>query len=95
MKKIINNIIWNIQRYKSPKLLKNIHNEDLLTVLEDTGNLDLFTNGNKRCICCGDQITKENLGGLIKRSGSPQFICDKDLCILHVIPSQSGDNRDV
>ena len=58
-----------------------IHDDDLEKVLKDLGLFSKIINGEINCLNCGDDITLENLGGLISINQEVKIICDNPECL--------------
>lgn len=67
------------------KEFKAAHVNDLDAILQNSGILDDFNNGEIKCEICSDVITKKNIGSIRKSNDKLFFACSKASCYVEVM----------
>ena len=71
--------------------MKAVHENDLKAFLERNGLYESFQAGERRCHCCGEVVSVQNLGAMISVRGEAQFICNKVECLGKVLSESARE----
>jgi hypothetical protein len=63
------------------KVLKVVHDDDLVKLLEKLQLLEVIKAGRKKCKFCGKVVTLQNLQALFRDSGEINIVCDSIECL--------------
>ncbi len=61
--------------------LKAVYEDDLIGYLKSIGVYDEITQGNRRCVYCGNHITLENLEVIVPKGRIVEIICNNENCL--------------
>lgn len=62
-------------------IIKAIHDDDLLALLEKLELLNKFNSGKLSCALCDEAINYENLHSLFPDGGDIKLVCNKPSCV--------------
>lgn len=71
--------------------MKAVHENDLKAFLERNGLYESFQAGERRCHCCGEVVSMQNLGAMLSVKREVQFICNKFECLSKVRPESARE----
>jgi hypothetical protein len=78
-------------RPRRRKRIPAIHDDQLVSVLDNIGLLKPLERGELGCVFCGLPVTLQNLAGLVLRDSKVRAFCNNAECLLRAQERHDGE----